>query len=79
MCVINAFKNVMTILIVYALFMMIFAVIAVELFKGKFFYCNDTSRRTEKECVGNFINYDSRLINIFVLEKLNFFDRKSSR
>lgn len=61
MCVINAFKNVMTILIVYALFMLIFAVIAVELFKGKFYYCNDISRRTEDECVGFYLSYDSRL------------------
>ena len=60
MCVINAFKNVTTILIVYALFMLIFAVIAVELFKGKFYYCNDVSRRTESDCVGFFLSYDSR-------------------
>ena len=42
------------------LFMLIFAVIAVELFKGKFYYCTDSSRRTKDECVGNFINYDSK-------------------
>ena len=42
------------------LFMLIFAVIAVELFKGKFYYCTDSSRRTRDECVGNFINYDSK-------------------
>ena len=60
MCVINAFKNVTTILIVYALFMLIFAVIAVELFKGKFYYCNDSSKRTEEECVGYFLSYDPR-------------------
>ena len=44
----------------YMLFMLIFAVIAVELFKGKFYYCTDSSRRTKDECVGNFINYDSK-------------------
>ena len=88
MCVINAFKNVMTILIgnfhrkrisidrkckpevcgiyeliifsVYMLFMLIFAVIAVELFKGKFYFCTDSSKRTPETCVGNFINYDSK-------------------
>ena len=42
------------------LFMLIFAVIAVELFKGKFYYCTDSSRRTKETCVGNFINYDSK-------------------
>ena len=42
------------------LFMLIFAVIAVELFKGKFYFCTDSSKRTPETCVGNFINYDSK-------------------
>lgn len=50
MCVVNAFKNVATILIVYMLFMFIFAVIAVELFKGKFFYCTDESKHYSDDC-----------------------------
>ena len=45
---------------VYMLFMLIFAVIAVELFKGKFYFCTDSSKRTPETCVGNFINYDSK-------------------
>lgn len=40
-CVVNSLRNVLNILIVYVLFMFIFAVIAVQLFKGKFFYCTD--------------------------------------
>ena len=40
--------------------MLIFAVIAVELFKGKFYFCTDSSKRTPETCVGNFINYDSK-------------------
>ena len=32
------------------LFMFIFAVIAVQLFKGKFFYCTDESKGLEKDC-----------------------------
>jgi len=50
MCVVNAFRNVATILLVYMLFMFIFAVIAVELFKGKFFYCTDETKHTKEEC-----------------------------
>uniref|UniRef100_A0A4W6D0W6 Voltage-dependent calcium channel type A subunit alpha-1 n=1 Tax=Lates calcarifer TaxID=8187 RepID=A0A4W6D0W6_LATCA len=42
-CVVTSLKNVFNILIVYQLFMFIFAVIAVQLFKGKFFYCTDNS------------------------------------
>ena len=62
MCVVNAFKNVTSILIVYFLFMFIFAVIAVELFNGKFFYCNDDSMRFKLECVGEFSSPDGREI-----------------
>uniref|UniRef100_A0A8C7JZB6 Voltage-dependent calcium channel type A subunit alpha-1 n=1 Tax=Oncorhynchus kisutch TaxID=8019 RepID=A0A8C7JZB6_ONCKI len=56
-CVVTSLKNVFNILIVYQLFMFIFAVIAVQLFKGKFFYCTDSSMDTEKECQGYYIDY----------------------
>ena len=49
-CVVNSLKNVLNILIVYILFMFIFAVIAVQLFKGKFFFCTDESKGLEKDC-----------------------------
>uniref|UniRef100_A0A3B3STK5 Voltage-dependent N-type calcium channel subunit alpha n=1 Tax=Paramormyrops kingsleyae TaxID=1676925 RepID=A0A3B3STK5_9TELE len=57
-CVVNSLKNVLNILIVYILFMFIFAVIAVQLFKGKFFYCTDESKSLEKDCRGEFLDYD---------------------
>uniref|UniRef100_A0A8C4SBA8 Voltage-dependent R-type calcium channel subunit alpha-1E-like n=1 Tax=Erpetoichthys calabaricus TaxID=27687 RepID=A0A8C4SBA8_ERPCA len=57
-CVVTSLKNVFNILIVYKLFMFIFAVIAVQLFKGKFFYCTDGSKDTEKECLGYYIDYE---------------------
>ncbi|XP_034469409.1 voltage-dependent R-type calcium channel subunit alpha-1E-like isoform X3 [Hippoglossus hippoglossus] len=56
-CVVTSLKNVFNILIVYQLFMFIFAVIAVQLFKGKFFYCTDSSMNSEKECQGFYIDY----------------------
>ncbi|XP_056459271.1 voltage-dependent R-type calcium channel subunit alpha-1E [Gadus chalcogrammus] len=56
-CVVTSLKNVFNILIVYKLFMFIFAVIAVQLFKGKFFYCTDGSKDTEKDCQGYYIDY----------------------
>lgn len=49
-CVVNSLKNVINILIVYILFQFIFAVIAVQLFNGKFFYCTDESKYTKKDC-----------------------------
>ena len=49
-CVINSLKNVFNILVVYLLFHFIFAVIAVQLFNGKFFYCTDPSKEDAEEC-----------------------------
>ena len=49
-CVVNSLKNVLNIMIVYMLFQFIFGVIAVQLFKGRFFYCTDASKNTESEC-----------------------------
>ena len=65
-CVVNSLKNVFNILIVYILFQVIntvfsvnlsryplqfiFAVIAVQLFNGKFFYCTDISKHTAEDC-----------------------------
>lgn len=49
-CVVNSLRNVLNILVVYVLFMFIFAVIAVQLFKGKFFYCTDESKERERDC-----------------------------
>ncbi|XP_044001489.1 voltage-dependent calcium channel type A subunit alpha-1 isoform X8 [Aphidius gifuensis] len=57
-CVVNSLKNVINILIVYILFQFIFAVIAVQLFNGKFFYCNDESKRTREECQGEYFVYE---------------------
>ncbi|XP_038071611.1 voltage-dependent calcium channel type A subunit alpha-1-like isoform X1 [Patiria miniata] len=61
-CVVNSVKNVTNIAIVYALFMFIFAVIGVQLYKGRFFHCTDPSKHTELECKGNFFVYSGDLI-----------------
>ncbi|XP_058915969.1 voltage-dependent P/Q-type calcium channel subunit alpha-1A isoform X3 [Kogia breviceps] len=57
-CVVNSLKNVFNILIVYMLFMFIFAVVAVQLFKGKFFHCTDESKEFEKDCRGKYLLYE---------------------
>ncbi|XP_062873915.1 calcium channel, voltage-dependent, N type, alpha 1B subunit, a [Trichomycterus rosablanca] len=62
-CVVNSLKNVLNILIVYILFMFIFAVIAVQLFKGKFFYCTDESKGQPKDCRGQFLDYDKHEVS----------------
>ncbi|MPC12462.1 Voltage-dependent calcium channel type A subunit alpha-1 [Portunus trituberculatus] len=58
-CVVNSLKNVFNILIVYILFQFIFAVIAVQLFNGKFFYCTDESVDVEEECQGEFFVFST--------------------
>ncbi|XP_023288257.1 voltage-dependent calcium channel type A subunit alpha-1 [Orussus abietinus] len=57
-CVVNSLKNVINILIVYILFQFIFAVIAVQLFNGKFFFCSDDSKYTEEECHGQYFVFE---------------------
>ncbi|XP_070515118.1 voltage-dependent calcium channel type A subunit alpha-1 isoform X17 [Cardiocondyla obscurior] len=57
-CVVNSLKNVINILIVYILFQFIFAVIAVQLFNGKFYHCTDESKYTEKTCQGHFFVFE---------------------
>ena len=54
-CMIKSFQKVVVILMVYGLFMFIFSVIAVQLFNGKFYYCNDDSIKFKKDCVGSFV------------------------
>jgi voltage-dependent calcium channel N type alpha-1B len=41
---------VFNILIVYMLFLLIFAMVGVQLFNGKFFYCTDESKSTAADC-----------------------------
>lgn len=66
-CVVNSLKNVFNIMIVYMLFQFIFAVIAVQLFKGRFFYCSDDSKNTEDEC-----RYVRITIDYFVILQMLF-------
>ena len=49
-CVVISLKNVFNILIVYMLFLLIFAMVGVQLFNGKFFYCSDEAKTTAADC-----------------------------
>ncbi|VDP56566.1 unnamed protein product [Schistosoma margrebowiei] len=57
-------KNVCIILVVYILFQFIFSIVAVQLFQGKFFYCNDLSKLTKEDCQGYFFSYDDGLVPV---------------
>uniref|UniRef100_A0A673A163 Voltage-dependent L-type calcium channel subunit alpha n=1 Tax=Sphaeramia orbicularis TaxID=375764 RepID=A0A673A163_9TELE len=56
-CVFVAIRTIGNIVIVTTLLQFMFACIGVQLFKGKFFFCTDSSKQTEAECRGSYIMY----------------------
>uniref|UniRef100_A0A672R2E7 Voltage-dependent L-type calcium channel subunit alpha n=1 Tax=Sinocyclocheilus grahami TaxID=75366 RepID=A0A672R2E7_SINGR len=56
-CVFVAIRTIGNIVIVTTLLQFMFACIGVQLFKGKFSYCTDTSKQTQTECRGFYILY----------------------
>ncbi|KAM3587562.1 uncharacterized protein V6R79_009032 [Siganus canaliculatus] len=56
-CVFVAIRTIGNIVIVTTLLQFMFACIGVQLFKGKFFTCTDSSKQTEAECRGSYIMY----------------------
>ena len=68
-CVIVAVKTIYNILLVTLLLIFMFAVIGVQLFKGKFFSCTDSSKTTEQDCQGQFIQYKDGDLNYPIIEE----------
>ncbi|KAL0102109.1 hypothetical protein PUN28_018567 [Cardiocondyla obscurior] len=62
-CVIVAVKTIGNIVLVTSLLQFVFAVIGVQLFKGKFFFCNDASKMLESECQGTYLEFEDNNIN----------------
>ncbi|KAG7199961.1 hypothetical protein KM043_014390 [Ampulex compressa] len=58
-CVIVAVKTIGNIVLVTSLLQFVFAVIGVQLFKGKFFYCTDASKMTKEECQGTYLEFEN--------------------
>ncbi|XP_035282346.1 voltage-dependent L-type calcium channel subunit alpha-1C isoform X15 [Anguilla anguilla] len=56
-CVFVAIRTIGNIVIVTSLLQFMFACIGVQLFKGKFHSCSDSSKQTESECKGSYILY----------------------
>ncbi|XP_013174777.1 PREDICTED: muscle calcium channel subunit alpha-1-like isoform X4 [Papilio xuthus] len=59
-CVIVAIKTIGNILLVTSLLQFMFAVMGVQMFKGKFFRCNDISKMTKEECQGTYLVFENR-------------------
>ncbi|XP_024943014.1 muscle calcium channel subunit alpha-1 isoform X2 [Cephus cinctus] len=68
-CVIVAIKTIGNIMLVTYLLQFMFAVIGVQLFKGKFFRCNDGSKMTEAQCRGTFLTFEEGSISKPVLKE----------
>ncbi|KAL2102517.1 hypothetical protein ACEWY4_001685 [Coilia grayii] len=56
-CVFVAIRTIGNIVIVTTLLQFMFACIGVQLFKGKFYSCTDSSKQTQADCRGSFILY----------------------
>ncbi|XP_043526315.1 voltage-dependent calcium channel type D subunit alpha-1-like isoform X3 [Frieseomelitta varia] len=68
-CVIVAIKTIGNIMLVTYLLQFMFAVIGVQLFKGKFFSCSDASKMTKDECQGTYLEFDNGNINKPVMKE----------
>ncbi|XP_076316388.1 muscle calcium channel subunit alpha-1-like isoform X2 [Tachypleus tridentatus] len=68
-CVIVAVKTIGNIMLVTFLLNFMFAVIGVQLFKGKFFSCSDPSKMTKQECTGEFIIFQGGDVRDPVVEE----------
>ncbi|KAF5296914.1 hypothetical protein FQA39_LY12271 [Lamprigera yunnana] len=63
-CVIVAVKTIGNIVLVTCLLEFMFAVIGVQLFKGKFYKCTDDSKLTFADCKGTYIVYEEGNIDV---------------
>ncbi|XP_076620083.1 LOW QUALITY PROTEIN: ca[2+]-channel protein alpha[[1]] subunit D [Colletes latitarsis] len=75
-CVIVAVKTIGNIVLVTSLLQFVFAVIGVQLFKGKFFFCTDASKMTKDECQGTYLEFDNGNINKPVMKERNWYQNR---
>ncbi|XP_062996842.1 voltage-dependent L-type calcium channel subunit alpha-1S [Elgaria multicarinata webbii] len=72
-CVFVAIKTIGNIVLVTFLLQFMFACIGVQLFKGKFYSCTDSTKITESECRGHFFTYiDADPTQVEVEERMWF-------
>ncbi|XP_048873398.1 calcium channel, voltage-dependent, L type, alpha 1F subunit isoform X2 [Brienomyrus brachyistius] len=70
-CVFVAIRTIGNIMIVTTLLQFMFACIGVQLFKGKFYRCNDEAKHTPEQCKGTFVVYkDGDVTQPMVKERL---------
>ncbi|XP_029034348.1 muscle calcium channel subunit alpha-1 isoform X8 [Osmia bicornis bicornis] len=75
-CVIVAVKTIGNIVLVTSLLQFVFAVIGVQLFKGKFFLCTDASKMTKDECQGTYLEFENGNINKPVMKERSWYQNR---
>ncbi|XP_036335354.1 muscle calcium channel subunit alpha-1 isoform X1 [Rhagoletis pomonella] len=80
-CVVVAIKTIGNIMLVTYLLQFMFAVIGVQLFKGKFSSCTDGSKMTREDCFGTYLFYEDGDVHkprlkerVWILNKFHFDD-----
>uniref|UniRef100_A0A9J7YI54 Voltage-dependent L-type calcium channel subunit alpha n=1 Tax=Cyprinus carpio carpio TaxID=630221 RepID=A0A9J7YI54_CYPCA len=68
-CVFVAIRTIGNIMIVTTLLQFMFACIGVQLFKGKFYRCNDDTKTSPEECKGTYILYKDGDVNQPFIQK----------
>ncbi|XP_051768507.1 calcium channel, voltage-dependent, L type, alpha 1D subunit, a isoform X8 [Ctenopharyngodon idella] len=68
-CVFVAIRTIGNIMIVTTLLQFMFACIGVQLFKGKFYRCNDEAKSSPEECKGTYIMYKEGDVNQPIIQK----------
>ncbi|XP_073732361.1 calcium channel, voltage-dependent, L type, alpha 1D subunit, a isoform X13 [Misgurnus anguillicaudatus] len=68
-CVFVAIRTIGNIMIVTTLLQFMFACIGVQLFKGKFYRCNDEAKSSPEECKGTYILYKEGDVNQPIIQK----------
>ncbi|XP_055343397.1 voltage-dependent L-type calcium channel subunit alpha-1D-like [Paramacrobiotus metropolitanus] len=56
-CVTVALRSIWNVVLVIVVTMIMFAIMGVQIFKGRFYRCSDLSKHTEHECRGNFVPF----------------------
>ncbi|XP_070150873.1 ca[2+]-channel protein alpha[[1]] subunit D isoform X7 [Polyergus mexicanus] len=75
-CVIVAVKTIGNIVLVTSLLQFVFAVIGVQLFKGKFFFCTDASKMTKNDCQGTYLEFDDGNMNRPVVKQREWLQQR---
>lgn len=59
LCLVKSIGSILNLLLIAILLAFMFAVMGVHLLEGKFFYCTDSSKKTQETCRGHYFSFPS--------------------